>query len=266
MGYIDFTFNGISARDMRVKSVRVDEGIMTIPFVGDGEIAASKPSGRIGHSVHRVNRDNLIIPMQLLLVGDDGNPTIWTDKEIYRIADWLLTDTFKPLVLGDNTGIQFYAVLASSEGLSHYAEGGILPIEMQTNSPYGWSIPSYETFEIEAGVSTLELVGKHNAEKYYRPMFEIQSYTEGSEITFTNKTLQDKPVELNNFYLNEKIIIDNDYELIMTEKENRIIGDRFNWEWMKLRRGTNEIEVNATGKFTLVVRNEYPIVALGVSR
>lgn len=258
MGYIDFSFNGINARDMGVKSVRVDESIMTFPFVSNSDLATSKPMGRIDLSLHKVERANLVIPLQLLLCDENGNPKIWSQRDIFEIANWLVTDNYKILELGNQSGIYYNAVLVNSEGLHHYANGGILPVEFSTNSPYAWSIPKEEQFEISSS-TVINVVGGSNAVDYYYPYMEIKKTSSQGDVKIQNLTTDDKEIEIKDMFVNETITLDNDWELCKTDKAMATMHDRFNYEWLRLRRGNNRIKV--TGACEIKFVHNYPVIA-----
>ena len=259
MGYIDFTFNGTSARDMRIKSIRVDESIMHFPFATPANIGATRLPRSVETYMYSSTRENLVLPLQLMLVDKNGNPTEWKQKNIYEVADWLIQDGYKPLTLGDRTGIIYYAHLLESDMLAHYGNGGILPIQFVTNSPYGWSVPSMETFDLTENTSTtINLVNKSNVLEDYRPTLEIKNNKASGSIAIQNTTLNTPELKLTGLYVNEVISIDNERELIYTNKPLTNIGTRFNYQFLKLRRGENTIRVD--GDCTITVRHQYPII------
>lgn len=259
MGYIDFTFDGISARDMRIKSIRVEENIMTFPFVTSTNESSVRLMDSEETHLFKLKRDNLSIPLELMIVDENGDPRIWTHKDIYNIADWLVKDHHKPLILGDKPHVIYYAYLADSDGLHHYANGGVLPVTFVTNSPYGWSIPEMLQFDCSSGGTTINLINKSNVTKYHRPVIELLSLTEGQTIKITNITNSDDSMELTGLHANETISIDNEKELIYTDVPLAKLGDRFNYKWLKLRRGSNEIKIE--GNCELRVRNQFSIVS-----
>lgn len=257
MGYMDFTFNGISARDMRIRSVRVDEGIMTLPFVTSANASTVKLPDNTETYLYKAQRENLTIQLQLMKVDERGNPKVWTQRDIYEVADWLVVDNYKPLTLGDRTGIMYYAYLQDSESLLHYGNGGILPIVFMTNSPFGWSVPQMEAFNV-AETQTIQVINKSNVLKYFRPTVQITNTKANGTITLTNTTINDPPIELKQLYANEIISMDNEREIIHTDKPLATLGNRFNYEWLKLQRGVNNISVS--GDCSIIVRQQFPIV------
>lgn len=258
MGYIDFTFNGTSARDMRIKSVRVEEGNMHFPFATSSNLQTVRLPDSVETYLYKSHRENLEINLQLMLVDDNDNPKIWTETDIYNVADWLIQDGYKPLVLGGKTGVMYYAHLQNADSLSHYGNGGILPITFATNSPYGWSIPSIETYTV-AGTSNIELLNKSNVLSYYRPTIEIKSTKANGDIKIQNVTLNDAEIVLSDLYLDEVVSIDNERELIYTDKPLALMSGRFNYTFLKLRRGSNTIKV--TGDCVITIRHQYPIIS-----
>ena len=71
-----------------------------------------------------------------------------------------------------------------------------------------------------------------------------------SSIIIKNKTIGIK-TQITNVSKSEKITIDGTNQII-TSSSNRIFGDDFNWQWLPLQRGKNEISVIAyVGDFTL---------------
>lgn len=258
MGYIDFSFNGVNSRDMGVKSVRIEESVMNFPFVSDSSLATGRPMGRIDLSLHKIQRDNLVISLDLLLCDLNGNPKVWTQDDIYRIADWLITEEYEVLELGSQSGVMYNAILVNSDGLNHYANGGILTVEFSTNSPYGWSIPSKEKFNI-SGTQTIDVVSRSNAVKYYSPYMEIKKIGNSGKISITNSTTGDKSIEIVDMYLDETIILDNGWELVSSDKPMATLHDRFNYEWLRLRKGSNQIKVEGDCEITFT--HQYPVVA-----
>ena len=259
MGYIDFTFNGTSARDMRIKSVRVEEDIMQFPFITSADETTVKLPYSNETYLSKYSRENLSIDLQLMKTDELGNPKIWTTEDIGEVAGWLVTEKYKPLILGDKTHIIYYAYLSNSDKLQHYANGGILPITFQTNSPYGWSIPEMEQYSFTTnGSRNITLVNKSNVTDYHRPIVEIKNINAGGVVKLTNITTGDKTVELKGLYANETISMDNERELIYSDKPLTKFAGRFNYNWLRLRRGTNTIRVD--GACHIVVRNKLLIV------
>ena len=259
MGYIDFTFNGISARDMNIKSVRVEDGLMQFPFVTPADLTTVNLPDSVETYMYKSKREPLAIPLQLMLVDNNGNPKVWEEKDIYNVADWLIQDGYKPLVLGDSIGKVYYAKLLESEFIQHYGNGGILPITFITNSPYGWSIPQMEQYNLTGNTTTnIEFTNKTNVLERFRPTLEIKNLNANGTIKIQNLTTGDPAIELKDLYVNETISMDNERELIQTDKPLAMMSGRFNYNWLKLRRGSNTIKVD--GSCTIIVRYQFPIV------
>lgn len=259
MGYIDFTFNGISARDMRIKSVRVEDGIMQFPFATTADLTTVNLPDSVETYMYKSKREPLSIPLQLMLVDERGNNIVWKEKDIYNVADWLIQDGYKPLTLGDSVGKIYYAKLLDSEFLQHYGNGGVLPITFVTNSPYAWSIPQMEQYDLTGETtSNIEFVNKTNVLERFRPVLEIKNINANGTIEIQNITTGEPAIKLKNLYANEIISIDNERELIQTDKPLAMMSGRFNYNWLKLKRGLNIIKVD--GSCTITVRYQFPII------
>lgn len=88
------------------------------------------------------------------------------------------------------------------------------------------------------------------------PRVTIQ--TNGNNITFINEhtdffnvSKSYNSLELKNNASEEKIIVDGANKILSSSSTKRIFGDDFNWVWLELYDGKNEITVNGTCDVTL---------------
>lgn len=179
--------------------------------------------------------------------------------ELEAIATWLTGhDKYMWLYINqdDLTQIGYRCIITSLEiiefGLLPYA----LKASVECDSPYGYLPPQSFEYDID-GTKTIRFINDSSHNGYYKPKivispttrtsFKIKNMTDGGrELAFTNI-----PTSVHD------IDVDNDHEIVSFRNEDINPYPYFNFTYLRLKRGVNELLVTGDGKLT--INCEFPV-------
>ncbi len=160
---------------------------------------------------------------------DDSNVVAWS-----AIGGWTEISTYK---LANNRTV---GIVATFEAVTPYAMSDLYSTEPKTITSTGTitinvdtddNKPVYPRVTIQANNASIKFINKHT--------------------DFFNVSKTYNSISLSNNTIGEKIVVDGANKLITTTTANRKFGDDFNWTWLALHDGKNEITV--TGNCTVEI-------------
>ena len=80
--------------------------------------------------------------------------------------------------------------------------------------------------------------------------------TDGEYLTIFNDAIEGDKLTLNNLSANETVLMDSN-QIIRSDKEGKVFGEDFNYKWLRLAPGVNEISIYGHGEISIEYR--YPI-------
>lgn len=254
-----FSNEGLGALDIILDVAFDSDNGATSSYLNRSAIASESYDGRYKNT-YAYKYDELFSP-QFTIVKKDFSD--FTQEEVRNILKYL-TSTDKPTLLevyydgasnvvdwaciGGWTGIETYKI-ANSRIVGIVAQfEAITPFAMSDLYTVTKTIPS------TGNKITINIDTDDNRPVY--PRITIQS--NGTSVKFMNKHTdffnQSKVYEsatLINNTSGEKIIVDGVNKIISSSHTRRIFGDDFNWQWLELYDGKNEITIEGNCEVTL---------------
>lgn len=160
---------------------------------------------------------------------DDSNVVAWS-----AIGGWTEISTYK---LANNRTV---GIVATFEAVTPYAMSDLYSTEPKTIASTGTitinvdtddNKPVYPRVTIQANSANIKFINKHTD-----PLNISKSYNS---------------LALANNVSGERIVVDGANKLISSSSTRRIFGDDFNWVWLELYDGKNEITVEGNCTVTL---------------
>lgn len=256
-----FIFDGVRSVDMGVHIVRIEEsGFVQSPYWGSRDVEEhGRVQKRNTSYYYNVSKEPIIFTVQLALLDKSGNPREWTPQERFKIAKWLLHDTYKEFQTGDDMGKIYYAMCADGADLSLMNSKGYVEITFTTNSPYAWSPLYIDTFDLSKNNSKETIIIKNgsNVDNRYTPNIEVE-LIEGTGFTLTNLSNKGRQFKFTDLKEGETVSVDNENRIVYSSSLANINPFKnFNRGWLELVYGDNRIEVE--GKCKIRVRMQFPI-------
>lgn len=163
---------------------------------------------------------------------DDSNVVAWS-----TIGGWTEISTYK---LANNRTV---GIVATFEAVTPYAMSDLYTVtktitstdnKITINIDTDDNKPVYPRVTIQANNASMKFINKHT------DFFNVsKSY---NSLALTNNTS------------GEKIVVDGANKLISSSSTRRIFGDDFNWVWLELYDGKNEITVEGNCTVTIEYR------------
>lgn len=175
--------------------------------------------------------------------------------ELEAIATWLTGhDKYMWLYIeqDDLKQIGYHCIITGLEliefGLVPYA----LKATVECDSPYAYLPPQIFEYDI-AGSSTIKIFNDSGHNGYYMPKLEIYPYTS----IFKIKNITDNNRELSFISIPTsvtKISVDNELEIVSFYNEGINPYKYFNFKYLRLLRGQNELEISGHGKLRIICK------------
>lgn len=228
-------------------------------FLNRSAIASESYDGRYKRTI-RYKYDELFSPKFTIVKKDFSN---FTQDEVRQVLKYL-THTDRPALLEvyyeDNDTVDFAAIGGWTEistyKLANNRTVGIVAT-FEAVTPYAMSdILSFTKPANKTSFDQIPINTDDNQPIY--PRVTIKS--RGTDIEFTNKhtylnsSQTYKSITLTNNTSDEEIVIDGANKIISSSHTKRIFGDDFNWKWLELFDGKNEITVEGNCEVTLEYR------------
>lgn len=256
-----FIFDGIESQSMNLQIVRMSQNdFIETPFWGGRDIQEKKHRAKLSPYHYGVSTEPIKFKLELALLDEHNQPQQWTPEARLKISKWLLNNDYKPFKTYDDLTKTYYGIFIGESNLQLINNQGYMELTFRTNSPYAWTDVEVLNFDLSnnATTQTIILENKSNIVKRYRPKVEIELVNGETAVNLKNKSNNNKEFKFTDLLINETISIDNENELILSNKFASNPLAKFNEEWLELTQGENEIEV--TGKCKIKVKSQFPIV------
>lgn len=178
--------------------------------------------------------------------------------ELEAIAFWLTGhDKYMWLEIEqkDLEYIRYRCIITELEIVEYGNIPWALKASVTCDSPYAYLYP--QTFEYNIlGTKTIDFYNEGSHNGYYLPQIEISSLIGGSfsivNISDNNRTFSFRNVPASV----TKIMVDND-RCIITNNQGLNIYPYFNFNFLRLVKGENRLQINGTGKLKIIC--EFPV-------
>lgn len=260
-----FIFDGVKSIDMGIYLIRVSSGMIQSPFFGGLSIEEERAKNKIVPYHYGVSKEPIEFTILISPIEKE-----WTPQLRNKVGRWLIQDKYKPFQTGDDMGKIYYAICTEAPNFELAMNLGYLELTFRTNSPYAWTMPYIESFNLLNNNTTtiIEIENKSNVLSYFYPKMEISLLQLNGNATNTKqikiKNLSDGGREFilginNDLVGNEVIGIDNENGIIKTGNQiHNNVFTKFNRKWLRFVYGVNRLEV--TGKCQLSIKNQFPIL------
>lgn len=260
-----FIFDGIKSSDMDLQIMRIEHsGFIETPYLSSANIHENKSRKRLTPYFYGIDRDPIEFTVQFVLVDKYGNPKKWSPQERYKIAKWLIHDTYKSFQTSDDLGKYYYVLAISNTDLNLINNEGYIEITFRCNSPYAWSPIYISEFNLSDNETStiIELENRSNILKTYNPKIEIELVGDTTGFQLKNLSNGGKIMKFEGLNKGEIISIDCENRIIKSNlidsnpfaKFNKNMDYRY---WCDLVFGVNSIEI--TGAIKLYVKSQFPI-------
>lgn len=249
-----FSYDGINSYDMGVSLVRSNTDLPNKIYTSGKDILEQFPDKNLYPHFFGVKYQPIDFTITISCV--DGKMS--SDK-MYKLANWLFQDEYKPFISADNPSIQYYAMATNaSEFFTNGNEEGYFEIEFRCRDGFGWTVPIIDEYDF-TGISspqTITLNNSSNVLKYIYP--EINFELTGANTDFKLKNLNDGGREFEFIGVDalDEVYIDNRKKIVIAQNTENIFS-KFNKKFFRLIKGANNIELE--GECIFKIKKEFPV-------
>lgn len=233
----------------------------TSTFLNREAVVSETYDGRYKR-VHRYKYNESFSPKFTFIKKDFGN---FTMEEVRQVIKWLTSTDATALldVYYDDSNVVAWSAIGGWTEISTYKLAnnrtvGIVAI-FEAVTPYAMSDLYTVTKTITSTDNKITINIDTDDNKPVYPCVTIE--TNGNNIKFINTHTDlfniSKPynsLEVVNNASTETVIVDGANQIIKTSLNRRIFGDDFNWAWLELYDGKNELTVQGNCTVTLKYR------------
>lgn len=256
----EFIYDEMSCGAFGMMLYNIGDGEEGGTFTSPGEIVEDRIANRHSSLYYgRVQNSPLSFPITFGIVNDRIDNQQWlTRSEMKQIADWLLKDGYKKLVVcQDDMRLYYYKAIITElryETFGH--EPFAVTCTVQCDSPYAYTEPIDFIFNTSYGTNFE--VNSEQSVKYYYPIVTIQPTS--SSLTISNESDFGRSLKLSSIGSVDTITIDCQNEIItMSDGTNgyEVMDFANGSKFLRILRGENIFTV--TGSAVITIRCEYPV-------
>ena len=256
----DFTFDGISNKEMGVIMVTMDSSgvLSTHGQEYQSEMVMDYSIGYADAFYYGVTHQIVPMDFTISLVDEVGNPQSWTVDERIRILRWLKQSDFKAFTTEDNPEVIYYLKCTNVKKDFNADMKGTLTVTMQPSSPYAFTPWINQMCTNADGLAKNIMIDNvSNLDEKYYPILEIVSHQVGQTISIINDTTGETAFTITDLVENEVVTIDGLMKYIESSTgENRLMNS--NRKWFYLNQDINSITI--TGKCDINFKCQYPLI------
>lgn len=235
-----------------------DNGEMS-SFLNRSAVASESYDGRYRRTT-RYKHDELFTPKFTMVKKDFSD---FTQDEVRQVLKYL-THTDKPALLEvyyeDTEAVDFAAIGGWTEISTYkFANNRTVGIVATFEAITPYAMSDIWSFTKPAGQASFELIAIDTDDN--KPIYpRVTIKHASSSVKFINKhTILNhsqtySSIIVSNNASDEEIIIDGANQIISSSNSKRIFGDDFNWKWLELYDGKNEITVEGDCEVILEYR------------
>lgn len=243
-----FFFDGIDSRRYKVGLFREDWKISS--SIGLTQSMEYEDSGN-GSAPYFKNLTRSSTPLEFLVAKYDSlTETILPldTRSRIEILGWLIQDSPKEFIDMQDEDIRLFVTFKDSTFESNRYLKGYIKITMEVYSSYAYLPANYNVNLTRGETKTIEIWNKSNCENYICPIIYI-NFTDESRLecfkienlnTHESLKVYGKPGKYTIY--NQNCFINGDY-------------DNYEGEYIKLKKGVNNIRINGEGSYVFSVNN-----------
>ncbi|MCP1159458.1 distal tail protein Dit [Bacillus infantis] len=240
---LDFSFNGLSSREMGVIQVSTDNGLFEEGFLPSRSISEEKIRGNDKPYLYGVTYEAKTFPLSLYFDGKLDN------MKLRQLAAWLNVETYQPLSFEDYPDRIFYCMPVNDSQYVHNGlKQGYLNLTMRCDSPYSYS-PEFSskthTFENNMDGTVIEYT--NGGDTQCSPLLYVEKIGDG-DISILNLNFNGREFKFTDLVDGEKLVIDNEKQTIETDLPLTYRYDNFNNMYLVMIVGVNRLLVTGDCK------------------
>lgn len=251
----EFSYKGISSETYNVFICQVGKSNIEGDVLNQ-VLNTEKIKGMKSTSLYGIERENLKFSITLTC-------NEWTAQKKDDILKWFCGDEEKyyPFISYDDLNVVYYCKPVSIDKTFFRFSQGYLNISFECNAPYGFTLPQTNTYNLTtiSSPTTVTINNSSNIVKYYYP--EIEITLNGTSISLKNKTINNEITSFTGLTSGETIYMNGEkQEILSSLSETTYRYSNHNGIFLRLAQQNNAIEV--TGKCTLKIKTQYPILRI----
>lgn len=251
MSYRDdlyFNYAGINSTDMGLENINFETSFVNEPFLGNQAINEITVRGNDVPYFQDVSISPLVITLQFYY---SENTTINQKREIAR---WLKKTNYQDLYFSNNIDRIFRCIYVGSPTIFYSAdEKGYIEIQMRCDSPYTYSQTYISPIYNCSGNTNIFL--ENNGDLSVFPEISLLKSGNG-DFEIINTTNNNQSFKFTDLSDNEDLYIDNEKEIIVTDKVSIYRYNDFNNNFLELVYGINNLQVIGNGDLQFRYRNK----------
>jgi predicted phage tail component-like protein len=249
-----FNFDGVDSESVGLSIVRIDSGIPSRKYISGKEILETHPNNALSPYLFGIKRPPLTFKVTFTCEDEDMN-----DTKLYNLANWLITNEYKPFISYDNPSKVFYCMGISESDFNTNGLGqGYFEVEFRCRDAFGWTIPSIVEYDLSTITvpTTIQVINYSNVLDLYEPEMEIELQDNNTGVSLVNLNHDNYTFSFSGLTIGETLTINNQKRKIESDvSANRF--SKFNRNWFKLIKGVNNIQV--TGKCIIKFKMQFPV-------
>jgi predicted phage tail component-like protein len=250
----EFNFDGRDSVSEGVSIVRIESGIPSRKYISGKEILETHPNNALYPHFFGVKYPPITFRVTFTCEDEDMD-----DAKLYDLANWLITNEYKPFISYDNPSKVYYCMgISESDFYTNGSNQGYFEVDFRCRDGFGWTIPSIVEYDLSdiTVPTTIQVINHSNVLDLYYPEMEIELQDTNMAVSLVNLSNDNYTFSFSGLTIGETITIDNQKRRIESDvSTNRF--DKFNKNWFKLVKGVNNIQV--TGKCIIKFKMQFPI-------
>ena len=255
----NFYFDGISAQDLGVTSVRINSSDDVMPVFGGQSYTAQNVIEHDYQTFIRTSKDNLRLNMLFTLLENDVRGSAFTPERINNLGKFFSRSIPVELMLEeDKTKVIKVVPTSSIEIVRFGGLRGYFQITLQATTPYWMSPMEILTFNMAANGSFSVVNGRNIQDKYGNydvyPRIVIRNIVVSNPNFILNNISSGKAVGFNGVITNDNISM---HHRIVNARLDQRIFHKWNKMPFYLIESLNTLNVN--NACTIDIHLQYPI-------
>ena len=249
-----FTYDGISSDEMGVSLIRLNSGMIDKTYVSRKEILEQFPNNSLYPNFFGIKYQ----PLTFSLVFTCENDLMDSDK-MYKIANWLCQNEYKPFISADNPSIQYYCMAINQASfMTNGLNQGYFELEFRCRDGFGWTVPTVDEYDF-TGISstpTIQLTNYSNVLDYVYPELEFELTGSNTGLSLINVNDAGREFKFTGLDVGDEVYIDNQKRIILSTLTDNVFS-KFNKKFFRLKKGVNNIQLS--GECILRIRKQFPV-------
>ncbi|MCO7126626.1 phage tail family protein [Sporolactobacillus shoreicorticis] len=246
--YLNLVFDGKESRKSGFMCVQLNEGLMSDTFIANKTINETSAEKRDVPYFRSVSSSPLEFDLNLLWINKI------TEKGEQLLRQWLNKKTYSEFYFKEYPIRRYFGIMTTASQNYSGANEGYTSIHIRCNSPYAYSPAFHDYINVPDEGRNYELWNR--GDQLMFPFIEFTKIGDGS-LAIVNKTNGNDTLAIDNLKDGEVVTIDNDNEMIESNRDNVYHANDFNDVWLKCPLGRNRLFINGKGKMKMYWRYVY---------